>query len=345
MAQVVKSQVKTALLEAVARGRSRVHPLEVRPHKRSTGGDSAALDLAKGLVVEEVQYRTEEGPQGWVPLTVMRPESQPSLPLPAVVFLHATGSSRAAMAGRQVEYARSGYVTAAIDCRYHGQRIPEDEPDKRGYYQQSLVRAWREGPERPFLLDSVWDLLHLLDYLEARPDVDAKRIGMTGISLGGMHTWLTAVADERVAVAAPMIGVQGFKWAVEHASFQARVDSIPALFQAAAQDLGAPGVDLGVVAAVWDKLLPGLLTEYDAPASLPCIAPRPLLVANGEVDPRCPLPGVKAALAAAQVAYEEAGAPERLRLFVDPGVGHQNTPAMDAEIRRWMDRWLLGAGQ
>ncbi len=48
----------------------------------------------------------------------------------------------------------------------------------------------------------------LLDYLESRPDVDARRIGMTGVSLGGMHTWLTAAADPRVAVAAPMIGVQ-----------------------------------------------------------------------------------------------------------------------------------------
>lgn len=40
--------------------------------------------------------------------------------------------------------------------------------------------------------------------------MDAARIGMTGVSLGGMHTWLAAAADERVAVAAPMIGVQFF---------------------------------------------------------------------------------------------------------------------------------------
>ena len=48
----------------------------------------------------------------------------------------------------------------------------------------------------------------LLDYLESRPDVDSRRIGMTGVSLGGMHTWLTASLDPRVGVAAPMIGVQ-----------------------------------------------------------------------------------------------------------------------------------------
>lgn len=72
-------------------------------------------------------------------------------------------------------------------------------------------RAWRQGTERPFLLDNVWDLQRLLDYLATRPDADMARVGMTGVSLGGMHTWLCAAADERVAVAAPMIGLQCFK--------------------------------------------------------------------------------------------------------------------------------------
>ena len=31
----------------------------------------------------------------------------------------------------------------------------------------------------------------------------------------------------------------------------------------------------------------GLLELFDAPHSLPLIAPRPLLIANGELDPRC----------------------------------------------------------
>lgn len=35
----------------------------------------------------------------------------------------------------------------------------------------------------------------------------------------------------------------------------------------------------------------GLARAFDSPNSLPCIAPRPLLVATGETDPRCPLPG------------------------------------------------------
>ena len=43
-----------------------------------------------------------------------------------------------------------------------------------------------------------------------------ERIGVTGVSLGGMASWLLAAADERVYAAAPAIGVQSFHHAVEH---------------------------------------------------------------------------------------------------------------------------------
>lgn len=72
-------------------------------------------------------------------------------------------------------------------------------------------RAWNGSGEMPFLLDNVWDVMHVIDYLETRSDVDKGKIGLTGISLGGMITWLTAALDERVAVAVPMIGVQNFR--------------------------------------------------------------------------------------------------------------------------------------
>ena len=71
------------------------------------------------------------------------------------------------------------------------------------------IRSWKDGKAHPFLLDNVWELLQLLDYFETRPrEIDMRRVAMTGVSLGGMHTWLTSVLDERVAVVAPMIGIQ-----------------------------------------------------------------------------------------------------------------------------------------
>lgn len=43
-------------------------------------------------------------------------------------------------------------------------------------------QAWKKGGERPFLLDTVWDLVRLIDYLVTRTDVDATRIGMLGMT-------------------------------------------------------------------------------------------------------------------------------------------------------------------
>ena len=85
---------------------------------------------------------------------------------------------------------------------------PQNPSPQRWCLTRDCGRAWRGSGEHPFLLDNVYDLQRLLDYLEARPDVDPRRMGVTGVSLGGMHAWLLAALDERLAAAAPMIGVQ-----------------------------------------------------------------------------------------------------------------------------------------
>ncbi|NJR41775.1 MAG: hypothetical protein HC767_03050 [Akkermansiaceae bacterium] len=99
-------------------------------------------------------------------------------------------------------------------------------------------RAWRDGGELPFLIDNVRDLQRLLDFLERQPYVDSTRIGMAGVSLGGMHTWLCAAIDDRVAAAAPLIGVQGFQWAVRNNSYHARVASLKRAFELIAKECG-----------------------------------------------------------------------------------------------------------
>eukprot|EP00803_Ostreobium_quekettii_P008242 evm.model.scf_2141.1 EVM.evm.TU.scf_2141.1 scf_2141:2802-6893(+) len=134
---------------------------------------------ATDVIVEELEYKADEGARVWVPLRVIRPPLNSNCDVfPAVVLLHPTGSSKDAMKDWQMQFASAGYLTAAIDCCYHGDRCITGEAS-RSCYQDALARAWRTGIERPFLLDNVWDLIHLLDYLETRPDVDRLKIGMT----------------------------------------------------------------------------------------------------------------------------------------------------------------------
>ena len=72
------------------------------------------------------------------------------------------------------------------------------------------LRAWHGSGEHPFILDNAWDVSRALDYLASRPDVDATRMGASGVSMGGMIAWFAAAADERLAAVAPLIGVQHF---------------------------------------------------------------------------------------------------------------------------------------
>ena len=121
------------------------------------------------------------------------------------------------------------------------------------------------------------------------------------------------------------------------------MESIPDVFQAAAEDLGRQQVDAEVVGAVWRRITPGLLGDYDSPLSLGCIAPRPLLVVNGELDHRCPIPGLLEAMKAAAEVYKGLGAESNLGLLVEEGVGHEETASMQKAVRQWFDQHLMGS--
>ncbi|GMH35749.1 hypothetical protein BSKO_03617 [Bryopsis sp. KO-2023] len=156
-----------------------------------------------------------------------------------------------------------------------------------------------------------------------------------------MHTWLCACVDERIKVAAPMIGVQSFGWAVRNDQFHARVASIPQVFNAAAGSMQKSEVDHEVVAAVWAKILPGLLDFYDAPISLPSLAPLPLLVVNGELDERCPVEGLESVFEKTKKEYAWHGAGDSFSVRIEKDVGHVATPDMKAAVLQWFDHHLL----
>jgi predicted esterase len=91
---------------------------------------------------------------------------------------------------------------------------------------------------------------------------------------------------------------------------------------------------------LWNKVIPGILDDFDCPSMLRLFAGRPLLIVSGELDPNCPLEGARIAFAAAEQAYKEAGASDLLQIDVATGVGHQVTPKQEKLILDWLERWL-----
>ena len=326
------ADARRALREAVSRNRTRSFQLRRSPQAKP---DPATIRRHHVEHWELLTADSEQSCQGYLPFRVVKPADAGAGRLPTVILLHPTGADQNYHAGWQSKLVDRGYLTVSLDLRYHGSR-----QDEAISYQEAIKRSYTDETfsEKPFLLDNVWDLQHILDVLEDRLDVG--KIGITGLSLGGMVSWFLAVVDERVYCPVPLCGVQSFTYALENNQYQERVMSIPEVFRAVSPGGMLSKLTPDMVKAVWASILPGLLEEYDASLSLGCIAPRPLLVVTGCLDGKNPISGVRQAINAAKKVYLEQGAVDRIELFAQEDAGHELTLSMREKIDQWFDKWL-----
>ena len=248
------------------------------------------------------------------------------------------------MRGELEQSADCGWLAALMDARHaHGERAPDSGLSNP--YQSAMLRAYRTGEGHPYLYDTVWDVLRLVDYLVTRADVDPSRIGLSGQSKGGTEAYLAAAADERIRVVVPFIGVQSYSWSLRHAAgWEARTWTLRQATEAAAADSGEQ-VNAAFIRKFYERITPGLVDRFDGPAMLPLIAPRALLVVNGDSDPRSPLGGVREAVTAAERAYGAAGAPEKFKFLLEVNAAHEVTADARAASFKWFEQWLGAPGQ
>jgi len=249
-----------------------------------------------------------------------------------VIILHGTGGKKESEVGLLKQFAGKGFFAVAIDGRYHGERGTQVD------YNAAIEHAFKEGGEHPLYYDTVWDIMRLIDYLQTRPDVDASRIGMMGFSKGGIETYFTAAMDPRVTVAVPCIGMQCFQWALDHDGWHGRVGTISKGFNAALKDSGLEKADAAFVQKFYDRVVPGIYNQFDGPMMIRLIAPRPLLIINGEIDDKTPLEGVNVCADAAHEAY--ANATDKFQRIIEPKTGHAVTKESAQVAMAWLEKWL-----
>ena len=246
-----------------------------------------------------------------------------------------TAFKQRAYGGKSIaaELARRGYVTIAIDLFYWGERrmLLDDDPpaykerpltmteqeirafNQRASQNESLIgrSLFTAGITWPGVI--LWDDMRTLDYLASRPEVDAKRLGCVGLSVGGYRSYLLAALDERIKAAVDV----GWMTSMGSQIKQHVTNTIGLSFH-----------------------INGLYRYLDFPHISALVAPRALMVINGSQDRLFALDGVKAAFETIGRCYTKAGVPDRqqCRLYDAP---HEFNLSMQAEAWEWLRRWVV----
>jgi cephalosporin-C deacetylase-like acetyl esterase len=330
-----------------------------RPRVPVAAEVAAPTTTPQGYTQLRFAYTSQPGQR--VPGILLKPaDAGATSRRPVVIAMHGTGGNKNDQLAFLRQCVARGFLGVAIDGRYHGERA-QGAPriGNLNPYETAILKAYCDTPrllitafgptvervEEPFYplyYDTVWDIMRLIDYLRMREDVDPARIGIYGVSKGGIEAYLAAAADPRIAVAVPAIAVQTFRYGLKNNAWQGRVATFQKSFDQAAAATRIDKPDWHFVEVFYNQVMPGMIDSFDGPGMLPLIAPRPLLIINSDNDPNTPFEGVKIAAQAARDAYAEATPPasDHFEQRIQPGAGHRVTAESQAAAVEFFVKWL-----
>ena len=168
-------------------------------------------DKAKNLQTRSILIESElwKGKPTWVFAHYGIPEHASSAhPAPGIVLVH--GGQGTAYPSWVATWVQRGYAAICVDnCgslpvrTADGKWLKNPEGGPTGWGRLDLV----DEPEKEqWMYHAVAAVVRSHSFLRSLPEVDAKRIGITGISWGGILTCISAAVDERFAYAIPVYG-------------------------------------------------------------------------------------------------------------------------------------------
>ena len=224
-------------------------------------------------------------------------------PGPAVLAQHGHGPGKSQVAGlpgeaggepsENADYAHQlalrGYVVLAPDLRGFGERT-DWNPDHIYHCDYSQMHTTMLGLD--MLALDLWDLARGLDLLAEHSLVDARRLGMVGLSQGGTCTLFLTASDRRIRAAV----VSGY-------------------FSSIKSSAAIPWNMCG------SQVLRGMLGTFEHVDVAALVAPRALLIESGTDDPIFPSSVAQAEHAKLANVYATLGAAEQTEIDVFEG-GH-----------------------
>lgn len=293
--------------------------LPPRPARPKAGLVSA--EIRPGYRLERL--RIDNGVDGVMSALMLTPDNLKT-PAPAILWLHSSSydhhqllqpNSNGGEEPLGITLVKRGYVVFAPDAAWYGDRAGQGPAGARELTreQQDSLHKYHLWFGRTLWGMFVRDDQVALDYLCTRPEVDAKRIGATGMSMGSTRAWWLAAVDERVACVVGVACLTRYENLLRHGNLRAHGNYY---------------------------FVSGLLRHFDTEAVISLVAPRPLLFLTGDLDYGSPADGIRVLEEKVAGVYKALGAAEKFRNVLYPGVGHTYTPEMRKEMLAWFERWL-----
>jgi len=235
----------------------------------------------------------------------------------APAILNVIGHSQAAFRAELyqtiiINLTKKGMIVFAIDPPGQGERVqyydPETNLSSIGY---SVIEHCYAG-NQCFLSGSsiakhfIWEGIRAIDYLLTRKEVDASRIGVTGLSGGGTITSYISAFDDRVSVSVPC------SWAT-----------------ACRRQLETKGAQ-DAETELWRGVAEGITFED----LIEVRAPKPTLMTFTSRDQYLSLQGAREAYGEALHAYRAWGKEENIELAEDDYI-HWLTPKLRLAVYRF----------
>jgi dienelactone hydrolase len=266
-----------------------------------------------GYRIEKIVY--EALPGELIPAHLYVPERLEQ-PAPAVLFYNGhwwvDSKTKPDFQAFCINMARLGLVVLSFDPFGQGERGVSSRDHRRT--EALLVGIAQEG-------FAEYETRCALEYLLSRPEVDAKRIGITGASGGGYNSWMTAALDDRIRVAVPVVGTSEF---AEQIHVCRSLDWYHA--------------------AEHCHFVPGLIRFANNHELLAMAAPKPVLIVAATRDESFPLAGVREVAAYGRKLYESYQAPDKFGLVVDASESHGYQRKKREAAYGWFLRWLMNRG-
>lgn len=132
---------------------------------------------------------------------VFVPKHAANKPSPAVILLHALGVCNLANERYLARsLASSGIVSAIMELPYHLHRTPKGMGSGEFLFKTAPLNALQAFRQ------AAMDAMRLTDWLSAQPFVDKSKLGVVGISLGGIIAALLVGLDERLSACVNVLG-------------------------------------------------------------------------------------------------------------------------------------------